>query len=122
MSSNMKKTRSLAYDATSLPTKDRTGSTEIVSTLLISTDYWLTHLCQSLNHPILLDHALLNLLLLILFQSRNPDMLSMPRVLVLHKILLALLHYLQYQTRNIWLVSELGHWCEESFEIEYNGA
>ena len=43
----------------------------------------------------------------------------MPRVLVLHQILLTLSEDLEDQGRYIRFVLELLHWCEEAFEIEY---
>ena len=79
-------------------------------------------LIQRPDLPIPRHPPLLLLLALVLLQRRHDDVLGMPRVLVLHEILLALLQHLEQQTRHVRLVAELADGGEDGGEVEDDGA
>ncbi len=49
-------------------------------------------------------------------------MLNMPRILILHEILLAFVEHLINDGGDKWLVAELRDWGEQGFEVEDDGA
>src|SRR5271163_5255052 len=75
-----------------------------------------------MRRPDPLNHALLDLFLLVLLQRWNNHVLHMPCVLVRHNVFLAVLQHLQDDAGHVGLVAELGHLREERLEVEDDGA